>query len=65
MIISGIDVDCEEASDEDADLLEVEAALTAISHHGPISVLDISREYRVDDPDFEDGIVDLQTVAET
>ena len=62
--ISGIDVDCEQASDEDVHLLEVEAALTAISHHNPIAVVDVDKECHFPDPDFEDSFEDTEALLQ-
>ncbi len=61
--ISGIDVDCEQVSDEDVDLLEIKAALTAISHHDPITVIDASKECHIQDPDFEDSFDDREATV--
>ena len=45
----------EEASDEDTDLLDVQIALTAISHNDPIFVSGADRDEQWDESDFEDS----------
>ena len=65
--ISGIEMeDYDEASNDDADLHDIQAALAAVSHHNPVTVEDMSEEMciQVHDSDFEDTLSNMESSVE-
>ena len=58
--------DYDEASNDDADLHDIQAALAAVSHHNPVTVEDMSEEMciQVHDSDFKDTLSNMESSVE-